>query len=75
MIDIGRESDPYISYIFLGKDGNMYEYLKLYEGEKIEIVVKNGLNQVDRLNLVTLISPITKLSDDKAALFNNFNNY
>ena len=73
--DSRRESDPYISYIFLGKDGNMYEYLKLYEGEKIEIVVKNGLNQVDRLNLVTLISPITKLSDDKAALFNNFNNY
>lgn len=33
-LDSRRESDPYISYIFLGKDGNMYKYLKLYDGEK-----------------------------------------
>jgi uncharacterized protein YvpB len=65
-----RKDDKYVSYIFLGADGKMYEYAKFYDKEKIEIVVKKGTEKVDRLNILPLISPVNKLPEDKAALFN-----
>lgn len=37
--DERRKGDRYISQVFLGKDGKMYEYVTFYPTEKIEIVV------------------------------------
>lgn len=68
-----RENYPYVSYIYLGNDGNMYEYAKVFYGEKIEIVVTNDEgNELDRLDIMPLISPISKLPEEKAALFDIF---
>lgn len=39
--DERRKEDKYVSQIFCGKDGKMYEYATIYDSEKIEIVVKN----------------------------------
>lgn len=67
-----REDDKYVSYVFLGDGAKMYEYAKFYDTEKIEIVVTQGLlhEEVDRLNILPLLSPISPLPEDKVALFN-----
>ena len=66
-----RKGDQYVSYIFLGDDGNMYEYAKIHPGEKIEIVVTKGwlYEEVDRLDILPFLSPISKLPEDKVQLF------
>ncbi|WP_411676882.1 C39 family peptidase [Caproicibacter sp.] len=71
-LDAKRENDKYVSYIFLGDGGKMYEYAKMYDKEKIEIVVTQGLlnEEVDRLNILPLLSPVSPLPEDKVALFN-----
>ncbi|QNK42207.1 C39 family peptidase [Caproicibacter fermentans] len=70
-IDKQRKGDKYVSYIFLGDGGKMYEYAKMYDSEKIEIVVTQGLSheEVDRINILPLLSPVSQCPEDKAALF------
>lgn len=68
--DERRKEDKYVSQIFCGKDGKMYEYATIYDSEKIEIVVKNFLGtEVDRINIMPQINPVSELPQDKAALF------
>lgn len=64
-----RKEEKYVSEIFCGKDGKMYEYAKIYDGEKIEIVVTDGSRIIDRLNITSMINPVSELPRDKAALF------
>lgn len=63
--DKRRENDKYISQLFLGENGKMYEYATVYDTEKIEIVVtKDGFLKkevIDRLNILPMISPISEL--------------
>ena len=48
----------------------MYEYAHIYNSEKIEIVVKNFWGtEVDRINIMPQINPVSELPQDKAALF------
>ena len=49
----------------------MYEYAKIHPGEKIEIVVTKGwlYEEVDRLDILPFLSPISKLPEDKVQLF------
>lgn len=68
--DERRKEDKYVSQIFCGKDGKMYEYATIYDSEKIEIVVKNFWGtEVDRINILPQINPVSELPQDKAALF------
>ncbi len=68
--DERRKDDKYVSQIFCGKDGKMYEYATIYDSEKIEIVVKNFWGtEVDRINIIPQINPISELPEDKAKLF------
>ena len=68
--DERRKEDKYVSQIFCGKDGKMYEYATIYDSEKIEIVVKNFWGtEVDRINIMPQINPVSELPQDKAALF------
>lgn len=67
--DQRRKEEKYVSEIFCGKDGKMYEYATIYNTEKIEIVVTDGSRIIDRLNIVHMINPISELPQDKAALF------
>ena len=68
--DERRKEDKYVSQIFCGKDGKMYEYAHIYNSEKIEIVVKNFWGtEVDRINIMPQINPVSELPQDKAALF------
>lgn len=70
-LDERRKNDKYISYFFLGDDGEMYEYAKAYSEEKIEIIITKGFlyEEVDRLDILPQLSLISKLPQDKAALF------
>ncbi len=65
-----RENDEYFSQIFLDKDGDVYEYATIYPDEKIEIVVVKGKTEIDRLNILPLINPISKLSDEQRNVLN-----
>lgn len=68
--DERRKEDKYVSQIFCGKDGKMYEYAHIYNSEKIEIVVKDFLGtEIDRINILPQINPVSELPQDKAALF------
>lgn len=68
--DERRKEDKYVSQIFCGKDGKMYEYATIYDSEKIEIVVKNFWGtEVDRINIMPQINTVSELPQDKAALF------
>lgn len=68
--DERRKEDKYVSQIFCGKDGKMYEYATIYDSEKIEIVVKNFWGtEVDRINIMPQINPVSELPQDKSALF------
>lgn len=68
--DERRKEDKYVSQIFCGKDGKMYEYAHIYNSEKIEIVVKDFLGtEIDRINIMPQINPVSELPQDKAALF------
>lgn len=68
--DERRKEDKYVSQIFCGKDGKMYEYAHIYNSEKIEIVVKDFLGtEIDRINILPQMNPLSELSQDKAALF------
>lgn len=68
--DERRRSDKHVSWIFCGENGKMYEYATIYDSEKIEIVVKNFLGtEVDRINIMPQINPVSELPQDKAALF------
>lgn len=56
--------------IFCGENGKMYEYATIYDSEKIEIVVKNSWGtEIDRINIMPQINPVSELPRDKAALF------
>lgn len=68
--DERRKSDKYVSWIFCGENGKMYEYATIYDSEKIEIVVKNSWGtEIDRINIMPQINPVSELPQDKAALF------
>lgn len=68
--DERRRSDKHVSWIFCGENGKMYEYATIYDSEKIEIVVKNFLGtEIDRINIMPQINPVSELPRDKAALF------
>lgn len=68
--DERRKEDKYVSQIFCGKDGKMYEYAHIYNSEKIEIVVKDFLGtEIDRINILPQMNPLSELPQDKAALF------
>ena len=68
--DERRRSDKHVSWIFCGENGKMYEYATIYDSEKIEIVVKNFWGtEVDRINIMPQINPVSELPQDKAALF------
>lgn len=66
-----RETDLYQSQLFLGSNGKMYEYATIYDNEKIEIVVKAGFpkEELERIDILPLLSAVTEVSADKAALF------
>lgn len=65
-----RKEDKYVSQIFCGKDGKMYEYATIYDSEKIEIVVKDFWGtEIDRINILPQINPVSELPQDKAAFF------
>lgn len=67
--DERRKEDKYVSQIFCGKDGKMYEYAH-NNSEKIEIVVKDFLGtEIDRINILPQMNPLSELPQDKAALF------
>lgn len=68
--DERRRNDKHVSWIFCGENGKMYEYATIYDSEKIEIVVKNFWGtEVDRINIMPQINPVSELPQDKAALF------
>ena len=68
--DERRKEDKYVSQIFCGKDGKMYEYAHIYNSEKIVIVVKDFLGtEIDRINILPQMNPLSELPQDKAALF------
>lgn len=68
--DERRKEDKYVSQIFCGKDGKIYEYAHIYNSEKIEIVVKDFLGtEIDRINILPQMNPLSELPQDKAALF------
>ena len=68
--DERRKEDKYVSQIFCGKDGKMYEYAHIYNSEKIEIVVKDFWGtEIDRINILPQINPVSELPQDKAAFF------
>lgn len=68
--DERRKEDKYVSQIFCGKDGKMYEYATIYDSEKIEIVVKDFWGtEIDRINILPQINPVSELPQDKAAFF------
>lgn len=68
--DERRRSDKHVSWIFCGENGKMYEYATIYDSKKIEIVVKNFWGtEVDRINIMPQINPVSELPQDKAALF------
>lgn len=68
--DERRKEDKYVSQIFCGKDGKMYEFAHIYNSEKIEIVVKDFLGtEIDRINILPQMNPLSELPQDKAALF------
>lgn len=68
--DERRRSDKHVSWIFCGENGKMYEYATIYDSEKIEIVVKNFWGtEVDRINIMPQMNPLSELPQDKAALF------
>lgn len=68
--DERRKDDKYVSQIFCGKDGKMYEYATIYNSEKIEIVVKDFWGtEIDRINILPQINPVSELPQDKVALF------
>ena len=48
----------------------MYEYATIYDSEKIEIVVKDFWGtEIDRINILPQINPVSELHQDKAAFF------
>ena len=48
----------------------MYESAHIYNSEKIEIVVKDFLGtEIDRINILPQMNPLSELPQDKAALF------
>uniref|UniRef100_UPI0025F20B2C C39 family peptidase n=1 Tax=uncultured Ruminococcus sp. TaxID=165186 RepID=UPI0025F20B2C len=68
--DERRKEDKYVSQIFCGKEGKMYEYATIYDSEKIEIVVKDFWGtEIDRINILPQINPVSELPQDKAAFF------
>lgn len=68
--DERRRSDKHVSWIFCGENGKMYEYAHIYNSEKIEIVVKDFLGtEIDRINILPQMNPLSELPQDKAALF------
>lgn len=73
-LDSRRAESNYVSQIFFGKDGKMYEYATIYPGEKMVIVVKEvgfmGVTTViEQLDVTPLLNRVTELPADKAALF------
>lgn len=68
--DKRRKDDKYVSQIFCGKNGKMYEYATIHDTEKIEIVVKDFWGtEIDRINILPQINPVSELPQDKAAFF------
>lgn len=47
----------------------MYEYVTLYENEKLEIVVTEGRKEIDRLDVTTMLTPVSELPANKVSLF------
>jgi len=44
--------------------------MRIYNSEKIEIVVKDFLGtEIDRINILPQMNPLSELPQDKAALF------
>ena len=73
-LDSRRAESNYVSQIFFGKDGKMYEYATIYPGEKMVIVVKEvgfmgNTTVIERLDVTPLLNRVTELPADKAALF------
>ena len=65
--DERRKEDKYVSQIFCGKDGKMYEYATIYDSEKIEIVVKAFWGtEIDRINILPQINPCLLYTSDAA---------
>lgn len=71
-----RKHDKYISQLFLDDSGKMYEYATIYENEKLEIVVKKGGGidgilgeEIDRIDILPLLNPVTELPTEKMQLF------
>lgn len=67
--DERRKDEEYVSQIFCGKDGKMYEYATIFNTEKIEIIITDGFRTIDKINILPMINPISELPQDKAALF------
>ena len=67
-----RRNSAYVTELFFGKDGRMYEYFTLYPGEKFEIVVtkKSSWDVVERFDFTELISYVIEVSEEVRALFN-----
>ena len=66
-----RKTDQYLSQIFIGANNDMYEYPTIYGNERLELVVTDAKKEeVERIDVLSLLNPISKLPDDKAALFN-----
>ena len=67
-----RKGSAYVTELFLGKEGRMYEYFTLYPGEKFEIVVtkKSSWDVVERFDFTELISYVIEVSEEVRALFN-----
>ena len=72
-LDSRRQNDRYISYIFLGDDGKMYEYIRWFSGDSLEIKVTQGEGVfspvIERIDLAPTLSYYQELSPEKAALF------
>lgn len=69
-LDERRKDMDYFSQLFLGK-GKMYEYVNLFQNEKIEIIVRDafGISVIDKLNILPLLNPVSKVSEDIQKLF------
>ena len=67
-----RRNSAYVTELFFGKEGRMYEYFTLYPGEKFEIVVtkKSSWDVVERFDFTELISYVIEVSEEVRALFN-----
>lgn len=68
--DARREGSRYISQVFFGNDGKMYEYVNFYPTEKFEIVVSDGNNTIERFNFIELLNPVSELPEEIRSLFN-----